>query len=283
MNSIPYLEALGSKLQNEIDNLTSMVQKSISQKDRLIARPKKDGGYKYYSRSRDETGQLHEITLNNNLDLATALAVRDCSSLMLKDAIEQKEAVDNMLKVMTEESHFSRYMSSHPGQASLVNNWIKQQGFNNFLPERELFAMVEEWKKRPYQKNKNHPESLTHNTVVPGLKVRSKSERLMVNEFERKHVAYHYEEAFIGIDDNGNPVVIYPDFTCSNIRLNTIDIVEHLGMCDNENYLNDFFWKLRIYQRAGFYLGQNLIITTETKNSPLDINLVDWIIDNWLI
>lgn len=248
----------------------------------IVARKRGDK-YVYYS-ARKEDGIKHEHYLTQKeLEIAKQYIIRKFNQARLKDAVEEKTKIDRLLEVLQRESFLSRYMSSHPGHIQLINEWIKKQGIENLRKEdREIFEAVENWKKLPYEQNQRYPEQLKVNTIVPGLKVRSKSESMMVLRFEERHVAYHYEEAFHGVDDNGYSVVIYPDFNCKNMYSNELVIVEHLGMCDNEEYMNGFYWKMRIYQRAGFFLGKNLIVTTETKDSPLDINVVDFIIDNWL-
>ncbi len=46
-------------------------------------------------------------------------------------------------------------------------------------------------------------------------------------------------------------------------------------MMDNPDYLEKALLKLDSYQRNGYFLGDNLIITYETGNHPLDTRLIE--------
>lgn len=286
MISIPELEKLSEDLQKEIDKLQQFMKfkKGHPESERLVVRTGENGRYKYYAATRDSNGNKHERSLNRNIKQAVELAARGCAELRLMDANEEKKSVDRMLKTLREEGHIARYMSAHPGQAELINEWIKKTGIEGLRKEElEIFEAVEAWKNQPYSRSKAHPENLTVPTGVSGLNVRSKSEAMWVSLLEEKHAAYHYEEELQFVDDRGRSVVIAPDFHCANLRVRKHIIIEHLGMVDDENYMKDFKWKLEVYRRNGYYLGKNLLVTTETKDSPLDINIAKWIVDYWLL
>jgi len=287
MFSISSLEQRSFDLQKEIINLEEQLRaiSLVCGNERLVARNAKNGTYKYYASSPTDDGKILERYLGKtNTHHATNLAMRDYLKVRLKEAVLEKKTIDKLLKYMHGQSHINNYLSTHPGHAELINEQLKKEGVGNLRKEdREIFDLVEKWKNLPYQRSQNHPENLKISTIVPGLNVRSKSEALMVSLFEAKHVAYHYEEILIGTDEYGRHIIIAPDFTCKNMRLNQIKIVEHLGKCDDMDYMHDFGRRVEIYHRAGYHLGQNLFITTETKDSPLDINSVNALIDHWLL
>ena len=60
-------------------------------------------------------------------------------------------------------------------------------------------------------------------------------------------------------------------------------IWEHFGMEDDPNYAIKTLRKLRIYQQNGIWPGEQLIITHETADKPLNIRDIDAIIDHYLI
>ena len=66
-----------------------------------------------------------------------------------------------------------------------------------------------------------------------------------------------------------------PDFTilCKSNRREII--WEHLGLLDDPDYLEKSIWKIALYERNGYFLGDRLIITYETKKHPLDIKLAE--------
>jgi len=286
MISIPELEQRSKELQKEIEQIESDVKSHIliGNKEHLVVRTFGDT-YKYYSATRDESGKKHEHYLNKSgMDRALKLALHDFNSVRRTEAIKEKKYVDGMLELLRSESASVKYLRTHPGQAELINEKLKERGYECLrMEDREIFDAVEDWKKQEYRKSVSHLENLKFDTVVPGLKVRSKSEALMVALFEKRHVAYHYEEAFDGTDQYGRRQTIYSDFRCKNIRANRLVIIEHLGMVDSEEYMKNVYWREKIYRSEGYYLGKNLLVTTETRESPVDLDYVNYIIDHWLI
>ena len=52
---------------------------------------------------------------------------------------------------------------------------------------------------------------------------------------------------------------------------------------DDPGYLQDNLAKIRAYERSGYFPGDNLILTFETKNLPLDTREIDRIINHYLL
>ena len=59
--------------------------------------------------------------------------------------------------------------------------------------------------------------------------------------------------------------------------------LEHLGALDKQGYIEE--WNKRQFQlaKAGIIPWKNLLITTETRDQPLDINWVDDLIKFYLM
>ena len=112
-----------------------------------------------------------------------------------------------------------------------------------------------------------------------GLKVRSKSEILIANSLKRFGVPYKYEHPL----KLGNKIVFYPDFMCYNVRLRRTIIWEHFGMLSDSQYVENMIKKLNLYAKNGFYLGINLIVTFESNNVPLDMEIVESLIHQYLL
>ncbi|MBQ3891206.1 MAG: hypothetical protein II740_07675, partial [Lachnospiraceae bacterium] len=68
-----------------------------------------------------------------------------------------------------------------------------------------------------------------------------------------------------------NGTVYYPDFTILNKKTRMEMYLEHLGLLDEEGYRKSNLIKMDEYRANGIYIGKNLLITYETKDSPLDI------------
>ncbi len=108
--------------------------------------------------------------------------------------------------------------------------------------------------------------------------VRSKSEVLIANAMVAKDVPYCYEQPII----LKNGQIVYPDFCCLNVRTRQEVYWEHLGMLDNPEYASNAAWKLTVYSESGYTQGNNLIMTFETKDMPLDTRMIDRMIDDFL-
>ena len=52
---------------------------------------------------------------------------------------------------------------------------------------------------------------------------------------------------------------------------------------DDPGYVQDNLSKIRAYEKSGYFLGDNLILTFETKNLPLDTREIDRIIKHFLL
>lgn len=54
-------------------------------------------------------------------------------------------------------------------------------------------------------------------------------------------------------------------------------------MLDNPEYLENAHRRIRKMQKQGLVIGKNLLITTETYNEPLDIKILNSIINEYFI
>lgn len=79
----------------------------------------------------------------------------------------------------------------------------------------------------------------------------------------------------VELRDWGNKVTIRPDFTVMNIRTGEVYLYEHFGMMDDIDYVDKNVKKLELYEKNGYLLGNNLVITHETSESPLNIGIVE--------
>lgn len=102
------------------------------------------------------------------------------------------------------------------------------------------------------------PENLRHNTLA-GIKVRSKSEALLVNLFFSYNVHFEYEKEI----KLGN-TTFYPDFTITAPD-ERIFYWEHLGMLEDPTYARNWARKHDLYMRNGISEGNGLIITRDTN------------------
>ena len=75
----------------------------------------------------------------------------------------------------------------------------------------------------------------------------------------------------------------YPDFTIRHPQTGDIFYWEHFGMMDIPEYASNAFSKLHVFANYGIISGVNLITTFETSEYPLDLKLVEELIDHYFM
>lgn len=113
-----------------------------------------------------------------------------------------------------------------------------------------------------------------------GEKVRSKSEVIIANLLNGycDVLRYQYEKPLY-LENDGMEVMVHPDFTVYNLITGKIIYWELAGMIDDTEYASDFVRKYNLYLANGFIPCDNLMITFECQEKPLDIGNVKRIIN----
>ncbi|MCI5919087.1 MAG: hypothetical protein MRZ75_07190 [Roseburia sp.] len=137
--------------------------------------------------------------------------------------------------------------------------------------------MTEQYPPGEFEKE-NHSEFFT----AKGERVRSKSELLISEQLCKHGIPYRYEKTIELLEWN-RVIVCRPDFTVMNRRTGKIYLYEHFGRMDDFMYVENSMRKLDLYEKNGYLLGKNLIITRETIASPLNIQKVDSYIKEFLL
>lgn len=141
-----------------------------------------------------------------------------------------------------------------------------------------LFSTLEEniqdFMEEQYPPGTFEKENRSEFFTAKGERVRSKSELLISERLCKYEIPYRYEKP-IELLDWGRVIVCRPDFTVMNKRTGKIYLYEHFGRMDDFMYVGNSMKKLDLYEKNGYLLGKNLIITRETISSPLNIGKVD--------
>lgn len=139
---------------------------------------------------------------------------------------------------------------------------------NPIVPTKEMF--IERWMEK-HNGGENTYGEATEFKTIRGEYVRSKSEKILADYFYTNHLPYQYEPRF-ELDDYRNK---YPDFVLLNVRKRKTIYWEHLGRVGELDYATRNFAKLMDYEKNGLIIGDNLIVTMETLERPLDITIVE--------
>ncbi|MGC2871751.1 hypothetical protein ACDL92_00465 [Ihubacter sp. mB4P-1] len=126
----------------------------------------------------------------------------------------------------------------------------------------------------------NFDEKYHIHEAVCGLLVRSKSEVIIVNTLVKYNIPFLYEKRFPY--PNARGYYFEPDFTFE-LPTGEIIIWEHLGLLKNEDYSIRTGEKLMTYQKHGFLIGRNLILTQDDEKGNCSSGYIDEIVRTQLL
>lgn len=223
----------------------------------------KSGGktqfYHYYK------GNSRYMNQSEN-SLVQELFQKDYDEKVKKRAEKEKEALERLLKKYPMIQTELVFDTLHEERKKLVQPiWLSNEEFRKKWEE-------EEYEKKGFRKDM--PEYYTNK----GERVRSKSEIIIANALEKHGIPYRYE-APLNLPPYG---IVYPDFTVLHMRMRKTIWWEHMGKMDDESYREYALERILLYEKNGYFPGQELILTHETLKNPLNSRLIDKIIEKYL-
>lgn len=114
--------------------------------------------------------------------------------------------------------------------------------------------------------------------VSNGHLLRSKSESIIDTFLYLNKIPFRYECALCLKEST-----IFPDFTIRHPKTGQTYYWEHFGLMDNPNYYKNAYSKLQFYTSCGIVPSIQLIATFETKNHPLNSELVEKIVTHYFL
>ena len=194
----------------------------------------------------------------DDMTLAKSLAQADYNKKIIKAALEEIRLLEKVERFYEKGCAEDIYGKMAKARRSLV------------APIRtsdEEYA--KRWLARTYTVKNKHEENRIFETKR-GEKTRSKSEVFIANELYARGIPYHYEYP-VKLQDHltGKSYTAYPDFAILDVRSRREYIYEHFGKMDDPGYATDNLAKLVDYELAGYHIGEDMIVTFETKTDPL--------------
>lgn len=122
-------------------------------------------------------------------------------------------------------------------------------------------------------------EGIAEIVTEKGERVRSKSEKILADYFYRNNILYQYEKPLY-LKGYGT---VYPDFTFLSKKTRKEIYWEHEGMMDKPEYAKSAVKKIESYQRNGIHLGERLILTFETELTVLNSQIVEELVEKYLV
>ncbi|MBQ9867283.1 MAG: hypothetical protein IJM34_09705 [Lachnospiraceae bacterium] len=210
---------------------------------------------RYYQVLSNDNNSGEYITKDKR-DIIKKLAQKDYSKQFITEARRELSILKQCIRMLEESDADLSYQMLPETRKQWVEPYILTD---------ELYA--KRWEEQVFKTNTFAPEAKIYETKK-GEKVRSKSEAIIADILSGLGIPYHYEQALVLKDKS----VKYPDFTLLRVRTGEVIYLEHLGLLDDEQYRIGCMKKLEEYRSSGIYPGKNLLITYESKETPLDIS-----------
>ena len=222
---------------------------------RVNHRPNKKTQY-YLRRNRKDHNGVY--IPESRKELVCQLAQKAYDEKVIQYASEESRELEKLINIYQEKNPDEVYDSLPLYRREIVVPAEKT---------REMF--IKEWEGIEYERKgfaPGTPEFLTNR----GERVRSKSELIIANILSQEGIPYRYEYP-LTLKGVGT---VYPDFMVLNVRTRRELAWEHQGMMDDPDYAVKAVKKMQSYILNGVIPGIDLIVTSETRQTPLNVRII---------
>ena len=184
-----------------------------------------------------------------------AIQVIDKDMKVLDIAIRNYQPFD-------EESLMAEYVKKNPGlEAGIYHGMQSDEAWaDDYKRQKDLFK-----------------EQLIY-TSAKGVPMRSLGEVYIASRLDHYGIPYRYEASIPHPD-----VSRIPDFTIRRPRDGKIIYWEHMGLPDDESYMQRNDLKFVEYENAGIVPWDNLIVTYNMESGGYDAKIIEAMIQGWLL
>ncbi len=246
-----------NKINKEIKSLKAQINKLPPGH---IISSRVENRYKWYQ----SDGHNKKYIPKKNRQLAEKLALKKYLSCKIENLKKEENALNAYI------SQYNYQKMKNPEELIWEDSRYYELLSPYLKPKSKELA---EWLAAPYDKNEYKIERLKHKSRT-GKMVRSKSEALIDEMLFEAKIPFRYECAL-----NLGGCIIYPDFTIRHPKTGEKYFWEHCGMMDDIDYVRKLCSKIEMYAINGIIPSVNLILTYETKEHPLDYEMVEKIIE----
>lgn len=200
--------------------------------------------------------------------------------IQLAQKLAQKDYDKKVLQAVEKElGAIQRYIGSCPTtSAEEIYESLHKERQKLIIPISETDEeFAKHWENVEYQ-GKEFYSDIPEFYTAKGERVRSKSEVIIADALNRQGIPYRYEYP-VYLEGMG---IVYPDFTVLNVRQRKELYLEHFGMMDDAEYAENAIQKILCYERNGIFPGDNLILTYETRKTPINQKMIMLIMQKYL-
>lgn len=267
---LPLLQAKAEMLADLIYAKERDLKKAPAGRLRISKR----GGQEQCFHVTSGTPQCGKYIPVKNLRLARALAQKDYDQKILPELKRMLSLLDCSIEFFRTDRLDRVCEFLHPGRRKFVTPvHLSDEKF------------VEEWLAVPYA-GKEFDEGTPEILTACGERVRSKSEAIIADTLYRLDIPYKYEcpRRLSDFRTKGKRTfMMFPDFTCLNVRMRREFVWEHFGLMGDSEYSAQVAWKIACYEANGYFLGRDVIASMESDEVPLDAQKVERIARYYLL
>ncbi len=259
---------IARKRQEELEQLLRKIEEkskgAASPQGKLVIKQHRDG-VQYYVRHGGREAKDKYLRKEQEA-VAFQIAQKDYDQRMEYAARKELASIQRMLRqipaVRVEEvfTHLSKE------RRKMISPYL--------IPDEEY---IRDWEDVSYE-HKGFPEDYPEYYTARQERVRSKSEILIADMLGRMGIPYRYEYPLIL-----EGLRIHPDFTALHVTQRRNVIWEHLGMMDSLEYVQSALSRMEEYEKAGYVIGRDLILTWETNRKPLSTVRIRENIERYLL
>ena len=239
---------------------------------------------RFYQVKENENSQGRYLRRSEQ-DLATKLAQKDYDTYVLELLRKEEKALskashfyENAVQRITAKGKVpGEYFFSGPEELVWSNT---MEARRNLIKPAVLDTeeFVQKWMSEQYEKKEFRNDDVEYYTRS-GIRVRSKTELIIADMLEARGIPFYYEKPLYlrGLG------TIYPDFTVLNKRTRKVYFWEHQGMMDDDTYIDKALNKINYYMLNGYFPGIDLILTHETSLKPIKTQILESVIEVYLV
>ena len=243
------LEVLLTKMKKEYDSVNDQILRLP--RGRLMI-CKRGGGTEYFQEYYDK-GRRVRVGISKKREVIYGLARKKYLEIKRDYLRQDISLLEGLLTNFIEPDHESIW--------KVLPARLKE------LPGR-FYTEESTWAKQSYRQSDFTPEHRTHITSR-GLRVRSKSELIIVEKLYEYDMDFRYEEIL-----EFERVTVVPDFTIRR-RDGKVFYWEHCGRTQDKKYMEHHRWKMNLYESKEIVLWDNLIVTYDDKDGHINIAAVE--------
>jgi len=207
------------------------------------------------------------ILKKKELTLIKNLAQKEYDLRVKKEVECELQALTDFLKNYSPEQIEQAYDSLNTARQELI--------IPAYIATKDVILQWNDIQYNSLDISEDTPEYYSDN----GEQVRSKSELIIANKLKQHNIPYKYEYPLV----LSTGITVHPDFICLNVNTRQEFIWEHFGIMGDSEYMTKALKKINDYAKSGYVLGKNFIATFESSSVPVNSNMVDINIKEFLL